>query len=184
MSFSFLRLLLAATLTTLITAGAIAQDHAAHDDIAVKPIYVTARIFQMKAKRGGYEEPTNQVFRMKTSSLSASEKWLSTLGKTYPGFEVALLKTEAKRVFRTSKPTTLSLIKQPDGRAIEAQLFGAQSPGDGTKPGTSLIPEIALHFGDDRTKKPVSYAIQPLEVESGMTYFFAVTTMKLIPSDY
>src|SRR5262249_31907246 len=48
----------------------------------------------------------------------------------------------------------------------------------------SLIPEISLHFGNDRVLKPVAYAIQHIEVESGSTYFFSVTSLKLSSTDY
>ncbi|MFN0086610.1 MAG: energy transducer TonB [Blastocatellia bacterium] len=174
-------LLMAAAMTGI---PAFAQDSRNSEDIGIKPIHVTARVFQLKAKRGSYPEVSEQVFRMKTASLAADEKWLNAFSKTYPGFEISLLRTESKRVFRTSKPTILSLVKQPDGRSVEIQMFGAQSPGDGDTPGTSLIPEISLHFGNDLVQKPVTYAIQPLEVESGLTYFFAVPSMKLSSSDY
>jgi TonB family protein len=153
-------------------------------DLQLRPIYVTTRIFQMKAKRGAYQDLSDQVFKMKTDKLTEYENWMNSFKKTYPGFEVALLKTESKRVFRTSKPTVISLGKQPDGRDIEIMLHGAQSVGDGVTPGTSLIPEIGLHFGNDRVNKPVTYAIQPLEVESGMTYFFTAKNMKLSSTDY
>src|SRR5262249_353290 len=112
------------------------------------------------------------------------EDWVNAFKKTYPGFEAALLRTESKRMFRTAKPAVISLGKQPDGRDIEIMLYGAQSPGDGTTPGASLIPEISLHFGNDRALKPVAYAIQHIEVESGSTYFFSVTSLKLSSTDY
>lgn len=174
-----------ALLLLLLTAAmTFAQDSQSPEDLRIKPIYVTARIFQLVLKRGAAVEISDQVFKMKTSSLADYDQWMKSLGKTFPGADAALLRTEQKRVFRTSKPTVVSLLRQPDGRAFEAQLLGAQSPGDGVTPGTSLIPEIALHFGNDAVHKPIVYAIQPLEVESGMTYFFAVTNLKLIPSDY
>jgi hypothetical protein len=184
MSFRRFRLQILIFLSFLLTPAVFAQDNQSADDIRLKPIYVTTRIFQMKAKRGSYEGLSNQVFKMKTSRLAEHDKWIKAFGKTYPGFEVSLLRTEARRVFRTSKPTVLSLIKQPDGRALEIQLFGAQSPGDGTNPGTMLIPEIDLHFGNDMVKKPVTYGIQPLEIETGMSYFFAASNMKLGSADY
>ncbi|MGH9847278.1 MAG: TonB family protein, partial [Blastocatellia bacterium] len=184
-SFRILSVVVVMTLVSLATA---AQDKAAGDkhdqDIGVRPIFVTSRVFQMKAKRGTYEAVNAQVFKMKTSSLAEYDKWVRAFGKTYPGFEVSLLRTEAKKVFRTSKPTTITLSKQPDGRALEVRMFGAQSPGDGTAPGTSLIPEVALHFAGSRTQKPITYAIQPMEVESGQTYFFASTDLKLGSTEY
>ncbi len=153
-------------------------------EVAMRPIYVTARVFQMKAKRGSYEDLSGQVFRMKTSSLTEYENWLNAFKKTYPGFDVALLRTEARRVFRTSKSAMISLGRQSDGRDIEILLYGAQSVGDGVTPGTDLIPEISLHFANSRVSKPVSYAIQPMGVESGKTYFFTSTNLKMSSTDY
>jgi TonB family protein len=184
MSYRIFRSACALLLILLTASIGHAQESQGSGDLRIKPIYVTARIFQLRVKRGAAEELSDQVFKMKTSSLAEYDQWQKSLGKTYPGADAALLRTEQKRVFRTSKPTVLSLLRQPDGRALEAQLLGAQSPGDGTTPGTSLIPEIALHFGNDAVHKPVVYAIKPLEIESGMTYFFAVTNLKLIPTDY
>src|SRR6185369_15765985 len=74
--------------------------------------------------------------------------------------------------------------KQPDGRDIEVMLYGAQSTGDDVTPGTSLVPEISLHFGNDITNKPVTYAIKQLEIESGSTYYFSVPNMKMSSYDY
>lgn len=170
-----------ATLFALIPAAAFAQQQ---EDFSIRPIFVTTRIFQIKAKQDAYPELSNQVFRMSTSSLAEHEQWMKTLKKTYPGFEIDLLRTETKKVFRSSKPTTISLVKQTDGRDIEIQLFGAQSIGDGVTPGTTLIPEVALHFGNDIVNKPVSFAVQSLEAEHGKTYFFAVSGLKLRSSDY
>ncbi len=184
---------LAAFLLCLVALAAappaFAQDKQEKDnqdigDLQLRPIYVTTRIFQMKARRGSYEDLTGQVFKMKTASLTEYEKWMNAFKKTYPGFEVALLKTDSKRVFRTSKPAVISLGKQADGRDLEILLNGAQSVGDGVTPGTNLIPEIGMHFGNDRINKPVTYAIQPLDVESGTTYFFTATNLKLSPADY
>jgi TonB family protein len=169
-------------------ATSFAQTAQEHQDemtaLQVKPIYVTARVFQLKAKRGAYGEVNSQVFKMKTEKLTNYEQWMTALKKTYPEFEAALLRTEAKRVFRTAKPSVISLGKQPDGRDIEIMMYGAQSVGDGTTPGTSLIPEISLHFGNDMIVKPVTYVIQQLEVETGGTYFFAASNMKMSSSDY
>ena len=170
-----------AALFALLPAAAFAQQQ---EDFSIRPIFVTARIFQIKAKQDAYPELSNQVFRMSTTSLAEHEQWMKTLKKTYPGFEIDLLRTETKKVFRSSKPTTISLVKQTDGRDIEIQLFGAQSVGDGVTPGTTLIPEVALHFGNDIVNKPVSFAVQSLEVEHGKTYFFAVSSLKLRSSDY
>lgn len=157
---------------------------AQQEDFSIRPIFVTTRIFQIKAKRDSYPELNGQVFRMSTSSLVEHDQWMKTLKKTYPGFEIDVLRTETKKVFRSSKPTTISLVKQADGRDIEVQMFGAQSVGDGVTPGTTLIPEIALHFGNDLVNKPVSFMVQSVEVEHEKTYFFAVPNLKLRSADY
>jgi len=154
------------------------------EDLSIRPIFVTSRIFQMSAKTGSYQELNDQVFKMSTDKLADHDQWVQNLKKVYPEFELGLLRTDVKKVFRTSKPGIISLVKQPDGRDIEVQLFGAQSPGDGTIPGTTLIAELGLHFPNAQTNKPVSFGIRSLEVESGKTYFFAVPTLKLAPSDY
>jgi TonB family protein len=154
------------------------------EDMALRPIYVAMRAFQMKAKRGTYQELNDQVFKMNTSSLADYDQWISNFKNLYPEFEIDLLRTDTKRVFRTAKPASVSLVKQPDGRFIEIQLFGAQSYGDGVTPGTSLVPEIALHFGDDKLNKPLTYSITPLEIESGKTYFFAVKSLKMQSTDF
>ena len=153
-------------------------------DLQIRPIYVTARVFQIKAKQGSYDDLTGQIFKMKTARLTEYENWLNAFKKTYPGFEAALLRTDSKRVFRTAKPSVISLGKRPDGRDIEITINAAQSIGDGTTPGTTLIPEINLHFGNDRVKKPVTYAIQNMEVESGATYYFTSPNLKFNSSEY
>jgi len=160
------------------------QDGQVSNDLQARPIFVTARVFQIKAKRGSYDEVNSQVFKMKTAKLTEHENWTTAFKKTYPGFDAALLRTESRRVFRTSKPAILSLGKQPDGRSIEITLFGAQSVGDGVTPGTSLISEIGLHFGNDRVNKPVAYGIQHMEVESGSTYFYISPSLKMSSADY
>lgn len=177
-------ILLALLFIFLPASTAFAQQGAQQDDVTTRPIFVTTRIFQMKAKRDSYGELNGQVFRMTTTSLVEHDQWQKTLKKTYPGFEIDLLRTDTRKVFRSSKPTTISLVKQADGRDIEIQMFGAQSVGDGVTPGTTLIPEIALHFGNDIVNKPVSFAVQSVEVENAKTYFFAVPNLKLRSTDY
>lgn len=154
------------------------------DGLSERPIYVTTRVFQMYAKRDSYKEVNDQVFKMSTASLATYDKWISTFKKLYPEFEIDQLRADSRTVFRTSKPATISLIKQTDGRKIEIQLFGAQSYGDGVTPGTSLVPEIALHFPDERANKPLGFSMNTLEVQSGQTYFFAVRNMKMSSTDF
>lgn len=179
-----IRLLFGCLLLALPVSTANAQNTAFPDDFSTRPIYVTVRIFQMKAKRDSYPDLNDQVFKMSNASLSDHTQWMNAFKKSYPGFEIDLLRTEAKKVFRTSKPATVSLAKQQDGRDIEVQMFGAQSIGDGVTPGTTLVSEIGLHFGNDMVNKPVAFSVQPLEVESGKTYFYAVKPLKLRSSDY
>jgi TonB family protein len=183
---AFFALLICVGASAPLTFAQGKRDKGSQDlsELAIRPIYVTARVFQMKAKRGSYQDLSDQVFRIKTASLSDHEKWLNAFKKTYPGFDIALLMTEPTRVYRTSKPAMISLGKRPDGRDIEILIYGAQSAGDGVTPGTTLIPEIGLHFGNDRVRKPVTFAIQPLEVESGNTYFFTTLNLRLSSSDY
>lgn len=168
----------------LPVSTATAQNATLSDDFSVRPIYVTTRVFQMKAKRDSYPDINDQVFKMSTASLSDHTQWMNAFKKSYPGFEIDLLRTEAKKVFRTSKPAIISLVKQQDGRDIEIQMFGAQSIGDGVTPGTTLVPEIGVHFGNDIVNKPITFSAQPLEVESGKTYIFAVKNLKLRSADY
>lgn len=153
-------------------------------DQHLKPIFVTSRVFQIKAKRGAYQDLSGQVFKMKTDKLTEYENWINAFKKTYPGFDAALLRTDSVRVFKTARSTNISLGKRPDGRDIEITLLAAHSGGDGTTFGTTLVPEVNLHFGNDRVRKPVSYAVQNIEVESGATYFFAAPNLKLNSSDY
>lgn len=152
-------------------------------EIPLTPIYVNTRIFQLSAQKGSYQDLTDQVFRLKSAGLVDEEKWLNALKKVYPEFTSALLQTDTRRVFRTARPGIFTF-GQESGRSLQVQLFGAQSVGDGVKPGTSLLTEIGLYFSNDRTSKPLTFAIQPLEVESGMTYFFAVPGLRLNGKDY
>lgn len=169
----------------LFATPAFAQSTPETTEISIRPIFVTARIFQLKARRGSYGELNEQVFQLSTASLSQYDQWLTQLQKTYPGFDIALLRTDTKRVFRTSKPATIALVHHPDGRHIELQILGAQSYGDGVKPGTTLVSEISLRFGGSQEiNKPLTFTVRPLEVTSGMTYFFAPPNLKLNPTDY
>lgn len=177
-------LILACLISLTMGTDILAQDNGIPRDLSSRPIFVTARFFQLKAPAGSSRELTDQVFRMRTTSLVEDEKWIESFRKTYPGFDVALLSTEKRKVFRTSKPAGISFARQPDGRSLELLLYGAQSPGDGTTPGTSLIPDIGLHFGNDVARPPISYSIQPLDIESGMTYFFAISNLRFSQVDY
>ena len=168
----------------IIISSAIAAFAQSIEDLKLRPIFVTTRVFQVFAKRGTNQELTDQVFKMRTASLSDGEKWMNAFKKSYPGFDIALVRTESRRIFRTSKPSVIPLGRHSDGRSFELAMIGAQSYGDGEKPGTSLIPEITLRSGNNPGSKPLTFSIQPLEVESGMTYFYALTGLKMDPSEY
>jgi hypothetical protein len=161
----------------------LGQDNPDQAEIPLTPIYVSSRVFQLSAKKGSYKDLTDQVFRLRSAGLVDEEKWLNALKKVYPEFTPALLQTDTRRVFRTSRPGVLTF-GQDSGRNLQVQLFGAQSAGDGVKPGTSLVTEVGLYFSNDRTSKPLTFAIQPLEVENGMTYFFASTGLRLSSKEY
>ncbi len=183
-SFLGITFFLAISITILASPlTSFAQDKSL-EGLSLRPIHVTTRTFQMVAKRDQYQDLNDQVFKMSTTSLGNYDQWITTFKKLYPEFEIDLLRADYRRVFRTSRPAIISLVKQKDGRDIEIQLFGAQSYGDGVTPGTSLIPEVALHFKDEQSNKPLGFSIQPLEVESGKTYFFAVRNLKMRSTDF
>jgi TonB family protein len=171
-------------LTGFLISVGFAQEKQSLEEMSRRPIFVTMHVFQLQAQKASSQELNDQVFKMRTASLGEYDKWINALKKTYPGFDVSLLRTDSRRVFRTSKQASISLGKQTDERDIRVVLSGAQSPGDGETPGTSLIPEIGVHFGRDLSRPSVTYAMHPLEVESGMTYFFAAKNLKLSSTDY
>lgn len=175
-----LRLLACALLLPLAAFG---QDKPAPNQgpDPLAPIYVTTRIFQLSAKKDSYQEVSDQVFRMKTAGLPDEEKWLAAFLKTYPELTPALLQTNSFRVFRTNKPGIITFGQQ-GGHSLQIQIFAAQSPGDGATPGTTLIPEIGLHSAN--SSMPLTLSMQPLEVETGQTYYFAAPRLKLTEQDY
>lgn len=188
-AFRFFLLFVVVATASALSLPAFAQgkeakpDHSL-DGLALRPIHVTTRMFQMTAERGSYKDVNDQVFRMSTGSLSNYDQWMNTFKKLYPEFEIDLLRADYRRVYRTSRPATISLVKQKDGREIEIQLNGAQSYGDGVTPGTTLVADVSLHFANERSNKPLGFSIQPLEVESGKTYFFAVRNMNMRATDF
>ena len=153
-------------------------------DFSARPIFVNVQLFQLEVKEANPEDLTDQIFRMRTTSLSEHDKWMRAFRKVYPGTEISLLKQESRRVFRTSKSLTIPVTRQLEGRMFTLELNGAQSPGDGVIPGTSLVTILNLQFGSDVQTKPVSYGIVPLEVEHGMTYFYLAKQLRLNGSDY
>ena len=149
---------------------------------SITPIYVTARVFQLSAPHGQYQEPSDQVFRVSTANYTDETKWIASLKKTYPGFTPALLTTASPRVYRTSKPQIIKL-GQMGSSSLDLLLNGAQSAGENDKPGTSLIAEINLSQGG-AVSTPVTHALQSMEVESGKTYFFAMRSLKFSGDSY
>jgi TonB family protein len=173
----------ASIIITFLASAAFAQEARVSLDLASRPIHVTTRIFQLRTKSNSQKELTDQTFKMRTAGLSEYDKWMNAFKKAYPGYDAALLKAESRRVFRVSKPSVMTVARHSDGRSIEILLNGAQSPGDGDRPGTSLIPEITLLSGKINIA-PVTYSIQQIEIENGMTYFYAINNLKMDSTDY
>ena len=149
-----------------------------------RPIFLNINIFQLEMPAGTNPDLTDQVFRMRSSSLQDYDKWTRAFSKTYPGHKVSLLKLERRRAFRTATPTLVPISRQFEGRVMALEINGAQSPGDGVTPGTSLVTILNLQYGSDQSLKPITYSIMPLEVEHGMTYFYLVKQLRLEASDY
>ena len=161
-----------------------AQTQRAHEDLGIKPIHVTMKLFQVRVPNGKTEPPTDQTFKVRTGQIVDHDKWISTLKKSYPVGDIAILRTEFRRVFRTSKPTTISLARSQDGSSFDLSLNGAQSYGDGTTPGTSLIPELNANLPKKSGNKPTAVSIQSIEVDSGYSYYYVISNFKLPPADY
>jgi TonB family protein len=177
-------LLLALALLLAIGAGQAAHVSAQTQIVDVdKPIYITTRVFQLSAPKDKYQSLNEQIFRVTTANYNDENKWVVNLKKTYPDFTPALLHTSSVRVFRTSK-TYIVKVAQMGDYSIAAMLNGAQSIGDGVTPGTTLVAEICRFLGDMRSAKPMTFAIHPIESESGNTYFFAVHGIKLSGEQY
>ncbi len=166
---------------------ALAQQNDDQDDGGRKPVFITARIFQAKTKRTPKYDMTDQMFRLRTQGLTDYENWVTNLGKAYPGLEVSLIRTEVLRVFMSPLAGRVILGPKKD-RNLQFLVNAAQSPGDGEKPGLSLIPFVEYHFGDDQTDRrypPVpQYMPPPIEYEEGMTYFFSHKNISYKPESY
>jgi len=134
----------------------------------------------MRAKQGSYKDVTDQLFKLRTSSFTDEERIIANFAKVFPGFDFALLNSARLKVNRTSKGTTLNLGKSQN-RSIDVIHYGANSPGVGNKPGTSLILEVNLTIG---RPEAISYGMQTVEAEDGITYFFSPTKLKFAPADY
>lgn len=144
------------------------------------PFTVTTRVYEMRAKPGSYKEVSDQLFKLRSTNFLDEEKIVSNFAKVFPGFDFALLKSSRLRVNRTSKGTTLNLGKYQN-RSLDIVHYGANSPGVGNKPGTSLVMEVNFSYG---RPEAVSYGIQTVEAEDGMTYFFSPAKLKLGSADY
>ncbi|HZS07199.1 MAG TPA: energy transducer TonB [Blastocatellia bacterium] len=157
------------------------------DPYEKEPVYVTVRVFQARAKLVSKPEPTDQTFRLRTENLTDYEKWVTSIGKAYPGLEISLLRTEPLRIFKSNKPGVVRLGPKAD-KNLQLQILAANSPGDGTTPGLDLVPTVEWHWGDekkDKDFKPISYAFPPpINAEAGMTYFFTNKNLYFYPETY
>lgn len=153
-------------------------------EFGLRPIYLNISVFQLETVAGTNPDLTDQVFRMRSSSLQDYDKWTRAFSKTYPGHKVSLLKLERRRVFRTATPTFVPITRQFEGRTMSLEINGAQSPGDGVTPGTSLVTILNQQYGSDQSVKPITYWIMPLEVEHGMTYFYLIKQLRFEATDY
>ena len=144
------------------------------------PFMVTTRVYEMRAKPGSYKDVTDQLFKLRSTNFVDEEKIISNFAKVFPGFDFALLKSSRLRVNRTSKGTILNIGKNQN-RSFDLVHSGANSPGVGNKPGTTLVIEANLTVG---RPEAISYGIQTVEAEDGMTYFFSPPKLKFGPADY
>ncbi|MFZ4985178.1 MAG: hypothetical protein ACOYLF_06930, partial [Blastocatellia bacterium] len=62
-----------------------------------RPIFLNINVFQLEMSAGTNPDLTDQVFRMRSSSLQDYDKWTRAFSKTYPGHKVSLLKLERRR---------------------------------------------------------------------------------------
>src|SRR4030095_12210665 len=140
------------------------------------PFMVTTRVYEMRAKPGSYKDITDQLFKLRSTSFVDEEKIISNFAKVFPGFDFALLKSSRLRVNRTSKGTALNVGKNQN-RSLDLVHYGANSPGVGNKPGTSLVIELNLTYG---RPEAISYSILTVEDEDSMTYFFSTVETKVV----
>ncbi|MFN7948676.1 MAG: TonB family protein [Blastocatellia bacterium] len=182
--FRVLFLLIALPLTGSSMLTALAQEE--HEDER-KPVYVTVRTFQARIKRGAATDLTDQTFRLNTRTQADYEKWVTSLGKAYPGFEIAQIRTDVLRIYPSPNPGRV-VFGPRNGRNLQLLVNVAYSPGDGVTPGLNLIPVVEYHFGDDKADKrypPVTQAFPvPIDVEPGMTWFFTHKNLSYSPESY
>lgn len=193
-NFVILRTTLCATLLVFflgllssLQMTAFAQQADDQDDGGKKPIYLTVRVFQAKTSRAAKYDMTDQMFRLRTPGLTDYDKWVSSIGKAYPGLELSLIRTEELRVFMSPMAGKVILGPKKD-RNLQFLVNVAQSPGDGETPGLSIIPFVEYHFGDETTDRkypPVpQFMPPPIEYEAGMTYFFSHKSLSYKPESY
>jgi TonB family protein len=176
--------LLGGAVLLLCSLGAAAPPAALRaQDINQTPVYLTARIFQARARKGSAKDLTDQIFRLPTATLSDDEKWLAAFEKVYPGLQCALLQTHPVRVFKSPKPAIVTIGSAPD-RKFELLINAAQSPGDGVTPGLSIIPQVELRFAHRQDDRPLTLGARPFEGEDGNTYFFTLPSLALSAESY
>ena len=154
------------------------------DDQVEQPVYLTARLFEVRVPRG--REPlTNQVFRLRTAAQTDDEKWLSNLKKAYPdATDAALLRTGQFRLFRRPRPGVL-VFGEPRLPHIEVHFLVAQGLRDDDTVNTTALSEVNFYSGaKSNYPVPLSMASHGFEVEPGQTYFYTGDGIKLKPETY
>jgi hypothetical protein len=99
-------------MTCLAAAGVAPPLSAQTEQEQFAPTYLTARVFQARARKSDNPDITDQLFRLRTPGANDDAKWLAQLHKAYPGFDIALLQTHALRVFKMPKPAVIYLGKR------------------------------------------------------------------------
>jgi TonB family protein len=164
-------------LLACLLAAALAPPLAAQtEEEQFAPTYITARIFQARAPQSRGLDISDQLFRLRTPGPNDDAQWVRQLQKAYPDFEIALLRTEALRVFKRPKPAVVYL-GSPAAQHIRVQIFAAFGEGDGTKLGTTLI--ASVETTSPSALRPVALAYQGTEVQEGLTYFFTHRSLNL-----
>lgn len=186
----FRSLLWVQVLLLLICLGALsivpAQDEE-EEEGHKQPVFITARVFQGRVKRGASLDLSDQTFRISNQALSDYDRFVSNLNKAYPALEIAQVRTELLRIFPSPNPGRLQLGPK-QGRNLQLLINVAQSPGDGVTPGLSIVPMVEYHFGDkntDRKYPPVTQAFpMPIEAEKDKTYFFTKKDLSYSTESY
>ena len=184
--FAPLRLISGLFVALLVLGGvsvrAQSSTEQGQDDPQHEPVYVSLRVFQARVKKDEYKDLSNQVFKLPTAALTSDEKWMRAINKAYPEFKIELLRAQEARIFKSPKPAMI-LLGRPY-RTFQFRLSAASSVGDGKTPGLTLLSEVELHYGNDKTYPPLSLAIHPIEAEEGATYFFTDNALGLDAPSY